>query len=578
MAETARQAAGRIDPISLEIQWSRLVSIMDEVDAAVVRTAFSTIVGESRDFGCVLLDRDGHSLAQSQLSSPPFTVELPRTAKAILSIFEEDMVSGDVFLQNDPWIGTGHLPDISIIMPVFYGGCRVAFVAVAAHVSDIGGRLDFLDARDLYEEGLRILPCRIVKAGKPNEELFDIIRANVRGPEMVLGDINAIIGAELVGARRLASFLEEYGAEQFRNLGQEILNRSEQAMRRALAELPDGTYPYEHVTDGPHGPVRIRVTVSKTSDTIRLDFTGTSPELPDCAINCTENASYAAAVYPIKCSLAPNIPNNEGLYRPITFHAPKGCLLNTTFPHPVKARSKVSMQVHMAIYGALADAMPRKVQAGSGGFWAVHINGIDKEGKALGAHILPWGGKGAVDGMDGHPTMPFPSNGTVTPTEIVENRVPIRIQYKRLLCDSAGPGKYRGGLGQEISFMCIADYPLYIGVRPDKMDYPPPGINGGQPGARGSFTVNGARGSYGTTMPIIVQDGDEVVIRIPGGGGYGDPSERSPDAVAHDVLLGFVSAECAGEVYGVEFSTDGSVNDDATASLRQSAQEKRMAD
>jgi N-methylhydantoinase B len=237
----------------------------------------------------------------------------------------------------------------------------------------------------------------------------------------------------------------------------------------------------------------------------------------------------------------------------------------------VKARSKVSMQVHTAIYGALAQAMPDKVQAGSGGFWAVHINGIDKEGKPVGAHILPWGGKGAVNGMDGHPTMPFPSNGTVTPTEIIENRVPLRIQYKRLLCDSSGPGKYRGGLGQEISFMCVSDYPIYVGVRPDKMNYPPPGINGGKAGAPGSFTVNGAQGSYTTAMPIVCQDGDEVVIRIPGAGGYGDPVERSPGAVARDVLLGFVSAERAREVYSVKLGSDGSVDDAATALLRRPA-------
>jgi N-methylhydantoinase B len=541
---------------------------MDEVDAAIVRTAFSTIVGESRDFGCVMMDAGGHSLAQSQLSSPPFTVMLPRTTKHAISVFKDRVEPGDVFIQNDPWVGTGHLPDLSIITPVFHRGALLAFIATAAHVADIGGRMDFFDARDLYEEGLRIPFAKIVKAGKPNDELMAIIGANVRVPDMVLGDVRAIIGANAVGAQGLTAFLHEYGPEAFQYLGEQILSRSEQAMRDALTELPDGVYAYEHVIDGYMTPVTIKVAVTIKGDAMHIDFTGTSPQ-SRYAINCTESATTADTVYPMKCSLAPHIPNNEGLYRPITLHAPKGCILNATFPSSVRARSKTSMQINSAIYGALAQAMPGRVQAGSGGFWAVHVNGVDPRGEPLNASILPWGGKGAVDGMDGHPTMPFPTNGTVTPSEIVENHVPLIFRYKRLLMDSGGPGKYRGGLGQEISLRCTSDYPLYVGVRPDKIKYPPPGVRGGTSGTPGSFEINGVVGDYQTPLPAAFKAGDELIMRLPGAGGYGNPGERDPARVARDVLLGFVSSQRAEELYRVALCADGSVDEPRTRALRE---------
>ncbi|MBM3525474.1 MAG: hydantoinase B/oxoprolinase family protein, partial [Alphaproteobacteria bacterium] len=446
--------ASRLDPISIEVQWNRLISIMDEVDIAVIRTSFSTIVGESRDFAVIMLDRDGRSVAQSQLSSPAFTVTMPATTKHLLQAFPaETLTPGDVLVTNDPWLGSGHLPDLSIVTPVFRGGELVAFMGCVAHVADIGGRLDYFDARDLFEEGLRIPPSKLLIEGVENRQLFRIIAANVRVPDMVIGDIRAIVGAERLGAERLAEFLADYGgAAGFRGLADEILDRSEAAMRAALRAMPDGEWRSSVDADGYRTPLHIEVAVKKTGDRIHVDYAGSSMQFGDASINCVTNTTFADTYYPLKCSLVPDLPNNEGLFRPLTMSAPLGSAFNTTVPSAVKSRSKSSFHIHVAIYGALAQALPDRVQAGSGSFWAITLHGTHPEdGSVFNVHILPNGGKGATATMDGLPTIAFPYNGTVTPAEIAENQAPILVAFKRLVRDSGGPGAQRGGLGQEIA-------------------------------------------------------------------------------------------------------------------------------
>jgi len=552
-----------LDPITIEVQWNRLISIMDEVDVTVVRTSFSTIVGESRDFAVIMLDRHGRSLAQSQLSSPAFTCHLPITTKHLLAVFPvESLVPGDVLITNDPWLGTGHLPDLSILTPVFDGGKVVAFMACAAHVADIGGRLDYFDARDLFEEGLRIPPSKLFIAGQPNEQLFRLIAANVRVPDMVVGDVHAIVSAERLGVQRVSEFLADYGGGPALDaLAEEILRRSERAMRQALLGLPDGEWEYGLDADGFRTPLHLHVKVTKREDRIHFDYTGSSPQFADASINCVMNCTFADTFYPLKCSLTPEIPNNEGLFRPISIHAPEGSVLNTTFPSAVKSRSKTSFHIHMAIYGALAGAMPERIQAGSGSFWAITLNGFHSDGTPFNVHILPNGGKGATARMNGLPTIAFPYNGTVTPTEIVENQAPIMIDYKRLLPDSGGAGRFRGGLGQEIQIRVIGDRSLVASVRPDKVRFPPPGVLRGSPGLTGRFTLNEAAVPV---EPRTVTPGDRVYLRLPGGGGYGDPRERPLEDVVRDVVDGYVSPRAAREQYGVAVNA-------ATATGRRAA-------
>jgi N-methylhydantoinase B/oxoprolinase/acetone carboxylase alpha subunit len=537
------------DPISLQIQWSRLVAIMDEVDVALVRTSFSTIVGETRDFAVIMLDRQARSIAQSQLSSPAFTCSLPGATRTMLQQFPvEKLRPGDVMITNDPWICHGHLPDLYIVTPVFVAGRVAAFLATAAHVSDIGGRLDEFDARDVYEEGLRIPPSLLYEAGRPNEQLFRLLEANIRYPRMVMGDIEAIVGANRVGALRYAEMAADYGVEQLDNVAEEILRRSEAVMRAAIREMPNGRYEAEVQADGYKIPTTLRVAIDVRDDSVHADFTGSSPQRPDASVNCVMNVTHAHTVYPLKCSLVPDLPNNEGLFRPITAFAPLGSIVNAKFPAPVKTRSKTSYHLHNAIYGALAPILPKAVQAGSGSFWSIKCFGTDADGNAFAVHVLPNGGKGAVLGADGLPTIAFPGNGTITPAEIMENGAPLLMLERSLRQDSGGAGKNRGGLGQTIRFTLRGVTPVKLTVRPDKVRYPAPGLLGGRPGMAGEAWL----GDQALPLePFELKPGAVVTLKLPGGGGIGDPKTRNHRDLRADVDQGLVSERAAEEIYGL---------------------------
>ena len=535
------------DAIDLEVRWSRLITIMDEVDTAVVRTAFSTIVGESRDFGVIMVDQLGRSLAQSQLSTPAFTSSLPITCKHLLEACPVDILQqGDVLITNDPWLGSGHLPDLTICTPVFHKDAVVAFMGCVAHISDIGGRSDYLDSKDLFEEGLRIPPMKLVSNGIPVEPLFKLIESNVRVPRMVIGDIHAILGAERLGAERLIEFLEDYRMDNLDHLSAMILDRSEVAMARSIESLPDGSYSSVLDIDGHKGSVHIAVEVTIRGAKVRVDLTGSSEERFDAAINCVMNTTVSDTYYPFKCSLLPDLPNNEGLYRFLEVHAPLGSIFNTRFPRSVRARSKSSCHIHSAIYAALSGVMKDRVHAGSGSFWTMTAFGTHDDGEPYRSHMLPNGGKGAVPGKDGLPTIAFPYNGTITPAEVFENNSPLLIGQRRLLTDSGGPGRFRGGLGQHITFASLSDKPVGIFCRPDKTRYPAPGLMGGRPGRPGQFLLNEG---LAPLIPFELKRGDLLELQLPGGGGLGPPSERNPAALARDVADGLVSRECARTEY-----------------------------
>lgn len=531
------------DPIDLEIRWRRLITMMDELDAAIVRTAFSTIVGESRDFAAILVDRHGRSLAQSQLSTPAFTVTLPITCKHFLRRFPADHLRpGDVLITNDPWLASGHLPDLTICTPVFFHDRLVAFMGCTAHVSDIGGRIEYLDDRDLFEEGLRIPPSLLFQAGRRDETLFRLLEANVRVPTLDLGDIYAITGAEALGAKRLCEFLEDYAAPDLDDLADAILDRSEAVMRKAIASLHPGRYECALDVDGHREPVHIAVAVQVTPDSVVVDFTGSSAEREDSSINCVFNCTFADSYYPFKCSLIPDLPSNEGLLRPLSVYAPEGSIFNARFPRAVRSRSKTCFHIHAAIYGALAQALPNRVQAGSGSFWSLTAYGADAFGEPFRAHVLPNGGKGAVQGRDGLPAIAFPYNGTATPVEIFENSAPVLVERRELLPDSGGPGAYRGGMGQRLVLTARGEGPVHVFVRSDKLRFPAPGILGGFPGHAGAVFMNGRATAPGA-LPL--RPGDRLDLRLPGGGGFGHPRERDPAALARDLAEGYVTSRGA---------------------------------
>lgn len=558
-----------IDPVTLEIQWGRIVSILNEMDTVMVRTSYSIIVSEGHDFGCVLVDADGYAIGQSTFSTTAFVITLPHTVRHLLEAFPpETLVEGDVLMTNDPWMGTGHLYDIALVQPVFRDGRPIAYFAIAAHVADIGGRHGYLEPTDLFEEGLQLPPSKLYKAGVPNEDLFNVIRANVRVPDQVVGDLRAIVAAEHVGTRRLFEFMDDYGLRDLRQLTTEIHDRSERAMRAAIRAMPDGDWEHEILTDGYKHSTTIKARVTIKGDELRVDFDGTSPETRAGAINCALNATLGDALVALKCSFAPDIPNNEGLFRPIHISAPEGSILNCRRDLPVRARCVTSLHTHEAIYGALAPLVPEVVQAGTGSFWQLIFDYKLPNGRRGNAYLIPRGGKGAVYNSDGIGCIAFPTNGTITPTEIFETRVPLRIVEKQFTPDSGGPGKFRGGQGQTVTIVNDSDVDVTVTLRPSNCQFPPTPLAGGREGPKCTWEFN-AETMYDRELLFTMRKGDELRVHVSGGGGFGSPLERDPEAVRRDILEDRVTIDRAATDYGVVLDPETlAVQAEATAALR----------
>lgn len=538
-----------MDPISLEVMWQRLIAIADEIDTATIQTSFSTIVGESHDFGCVLMDANGHGLAQAQWSPPQFCTMLPRTTRVMLEKFRpETLAPGDVLATNDPWIGSTHLPDYNLVSPVFRNGKIVAFLGTVAHVSDVGGHLGDLEATDMFIEGTRLMPNKFYVGGRVNEVVEEFIAANCRVPDMVLGDLHAIVGTHRVGIRRIQEFMDDYDLDDIQELSAAIQDKSEAALREAISALPDGTTHYEITADGYLEPFTLKASVEIRGSQLIIDFDGTSPQQDHSAINAAFNISYATAVYPIKCMLASAIPNNDGLVRPITITAPEGSIVNCTFPAPVKARAKVIKHIPPLIFGAFADLLPNEAIAAAGGIFPFHFVGSDPRFGTFAVHMLPHGGLGATHADDGWLPAAYPHNSTVTPTEIIERQCPAIMTEKTLLTDSGGAGRRRGGPGQRITLRCTAEKPVLLTIRPDLLKFPAPGLHGGGFGLNGRVEHNGT--NLTRFRPIPWNPGDDIVLTVPGGGGYGDPRARERERVLEDVALGLVSREAAETTYG----------------------------
>lgn len=538
-----------IDPIELEIQWQRLISIMDEVDNAVIKTSFSTIVGESHDFACILLDATGGSICQSSFSPPDFCVILPRTTRKMLERFPvETLREGDVLVTNDPWLAAGHLPDYAVVTPVFHRGKVVAFMGTIAHLADVGGHGGDILATDVFTEGVRIPPAKLYQEGKENKLLFDLIGQNCRVPNLVLGDLRAIVGTHLVGGRRLKEFLADYDLEDLVPLSTEIHDRSERVMRDRIDAIPDGEYEFGLDIDGYHQIVHLHVKVTIRGSDAYVDYAGTSPQTNRAAINCVYNVTFSSSMYPFKCALVPTVPNNEGLFRPVHVTAPEGSILNTTFPHPVQARAKTTNNINQVLFGALWPAFGEHAQAGAGSIWPFSVSGVDDEGQRFSVHVLPHGGRGAMRDLDGLVPIAFPHNSSVTPVEIWESQCPVMILNKELLADTAGAGRQRGGPGQVMTFKNVGDKRVNARVRPDKVTCPPRGIDGGHDGKLGEVLFNG---EVLREYPILAfEPGDVIELRMPGGAGFGSPSERDPEAIARDVADGIVTPSGSVTFYG----------------------------
>ena len=506
------------NPANLEILWTRLVSMVDEAAATLVRTSFSSVVRECNDYAVVLLDEKGRLLSQSTFSIPSFICTLPSTVRHLLTEFPSNTLKpDDVFITNDPWIGTGHLPDINIVVPIFKNNRIVALSATVAHSADIGGRLRSPGIRELYEEGLRLPPLKLLHAGKTDPAVEQIIRANVRVPEQVMGDIWAQVSANRLLSERLLGLLEETKIN-LNELGREIQLRSETAMRSAIADIPNGEYTHTLIVDGFIDPITIHLKIVVEDARIYLDYTGSSPQLPR-AINVVPNYTFAYSAYALKSILSPDIPNNEGSFQPIEVFAPIGTILNPRFPAPVGARAMTGHLLPPAIMGALSRVIPDKVLAAPGSpLWAFHLSG-DYQGQPFAFVSFLNGGMGASGYRDGLPAISFPSNLGNTPIEVTESRVPVVVVRKALRRGTGGKGVHTGGDGQTFEFEILGDSQVTISFMANRLEYPAEGLLGGKPGATGCVLLNG--NPLDPKEHSVLNPGDRVTLSTPGGGGFG---------------------------------------------------------
>lgn len=542
-----------IDPVSLGIIWDRLISITDETLSTLVRTSFSTNVRESYDLSCILFDAKARLIAQGNYSVPSFTGTAPATAAQMLERFPpETLRPGDAIATNDPWIGTGHLYDINVLRPIFRGDTIVAYSMSITHLPDIGGLGFSATATQVYEEGLRLPVCKLVEAGRPNELIFELVGTNVRVPEQTIGDLHANIACNEVAARLLVEFMDEYGLDSLDDVADSIIGNSERALRDAIQKIPDGSYSHAIQIEGQgDGALTLAVRMEVIGDRIHFDFDGTSPAI-NMGINVPIAYTKAFAAYAIKCVTTPGIPNNLGSVTPITVSAPEGCVLNARPPSPTGGRHIVGHFVTPLVMGALAKVVPDLVQADSGMLSLVNIQGRRPDGVGVSSIFFSSGGYGALDGVDGAPCMPSPSNMTGTPVEVWEDITGMTVLRKALLADSGGAGRNRGGLGQEIVLRNDTGHPLTISCLSGRSEFPALGYSGGKPGALRSVIVNGRKvhpkGRY------YLQPGDILTLLEPGGGGFGDPAERRRDQVEADLAQGFITPEGALRDYGVELA------------------------
>lgn len=511
------------DPIFLEVFWTRVRSIVDEAAKLIVRTSFSTLSTEANDFAVVMTDSRGRSIIENSSSIPSFIGTLPATVKAAIVRFGTDgMKPGDVYITNNPWIGTGHLNDFCFVKPIFLGPRLIAFAATAAHMPDVGGRIRSVEAREIFEEGFHMPLMRLLSNGKADESLIELLRTNVRTPDLTMGDVWSQVGATELVERRLLQVMQEYDLPEIDDIASALFDRSEAAMRTAISALPDGSHTFSMQTDGFDEPFTFHVRVDICGSEMVCDFDGSSSQQPK-GINCVLAYTYAMTVYAVKCLLAPDLPNNEGLFRPIEVKATPGSLLNPTFPAPVGGRACTGHYVPTLIYGALRDVLPERIMAGTGSpIWIANVSGTQANGKPFACVFFFNGGMGATAGKDGNDAMSWPSNVSPTPIEVAERDTPFLYLNKRLLRGTGGKGRRSGGNGQEITFVSQHPSPLTIVFLTERVKKPALGLHGGGDGACGVVLINGV--PIDTRRQHILKQGDEVTLRTPGGGGYGQTS------------------------------------------------------
>ena len=524
--------------IRMQVMWNRLISVVEEQAMTLLRTAFSTSVREAGDLSAGVFDPQGRMLAQAVTGTPGHVNTM---AEAVLHFIAEigrdNMFPGDTYVTNDPWKGTGHLHDITMVSPSFKGDRLVGFFACTAHVVDVGGRGFGADGKSVYEEGIQIPIMKFAERGQVNTTLIALLRANVREANQVVGDFYSLVACNDVGHRRLIAMMEEIGLETLDALGEFIFTRTEAALKARIGDLPKGAWENALLTDGYDAPVRLACKVT-IEDTVNVDFTGSDP-MSKNGINVPIIYTKAYASYALKCVVAPDIPNNWASLGPFTVSSPVN-ILNAERPAPVSVRHVIGHMVPDLVLGALAQALPGRVLAeGAAALWNIHMSVRGPKGRA---EILMFnsGGMGARPTLDGLSATAFPSGVMTMPIEATEQTGPVVIWRKELRPDSGGDGQYRGGLGQEIEIEPLPGHDMDFSAMFDRVGAGALGRDGGAAGAPGVVQLDDGTKLKPKGWQHVPQ-GRRLKLSLPGGGGYGDPARRTPEARANDLSKGYVT-------------------------------------
>jgi N-methylhydantoinase B len=551
--------ASAIDQIHMQIQWNRLLSVVEEQAQVLIRTAFPTSAREAGDISAGVFDVQGRMLAQAVTGTPGHVNAMAASVGSFLEIYPTDvMEEGDIFLTNDPWKGTGHLNDFTVVTPTFLDGKIVALFACTTHVVDVGGRGFGPDGRQVYEEGLCIPIMPMAKGGVFSEAVLAIMRANVRNPVEVEGDLYSLASCNDVGGERLVAMMREFNLQNLDELGRHIIDSSRAGMLAEVRALPFGTYKNAMRIDGYEKEIDLVCEMTISESGIDLNFSGTSPA-SSYGINVPVTYTEAYATFGIRCVIGNRVPNNAGSLEPVRISAPVGCILNAPRPAAVTARHVIGQMLPDVVLGCLNQIIPDRVPAeGTSCLWNPVLlggHGLSDydygDATPFAMNTFHSGGTGARPAKDGLNATAFPSGVRNTPIEINETIAPLIFWKKEYRTDSGGAGIHRGGVGQVMEISHAEGAPFAINTMFDRVIHPPRGRNGGANGMTGCLYLQDGTQLNGKGRQSI-PPGSRITIEMPGGGGLGDPKGRDKAKVAEDVRNGLVSEDTARSVYGAE--------------------------
>ncbi|MCY4095217.1 MAG: hydantoinase B/oxoprolinase family protein [Gammaproteobacteria bacterium] len=543
-----------LSDLQRQLVWDRLLAVVEEQAQTLMRTAFSTVVREAGDLSAGVFDTQGRMIAQAVTGTPGHVNAMAASVGHFLERFPvQRLHPGDVLMTNDPWLATGHLNDFTVVSPVYFKEQAIALFASTSHIADVGGRGFGPDANDVFEEGIRVPVMHLFKAGKRNDALMEIVAANVRDPIVAEGDLYSLTACNHHGSRQLVDMMVEFELNSLDEVGEELLQLSQEAVEKEIEELPNGIYHQSMRVDGYDEPVDIKCALTIDDGSIDIDFAGSSP-ISRYGINVPLTYAQAYASFGVRCLIGNDVPNNAGSLKPISVSAPEGSILNALPPAAVSARHALGQMLPDVVIGALAQVLDNDVPAeGASCIWnPVLMNSNIQDGNVPDASFVinPIfnGGTGARATKDGLSTTAFPSGVRTTPTEINEVTSPLIFWKREFKPDSGGAGRLRGGLGQTIEIEHAHGSEFSISKMFERVVHPARGRDGGHDGARGRVAVKDGQDFRGKGKESI-PSGATLVMETPGGAGIGSPLDRDPVLINADLREGVISSSAAVSIY-----------------------------